>query len=78
MVSKFVLVDAMLINVTISAALKTKMLHFPLVISFQNQAKKWKVKISPHVFSAHTPVLHVPKKKNVHGMVINRATVIKT
>lgn len=42
MVSKFGLVDVMLINVTISAALKTKMVHFPLAISFQNEAENGK------------------------------------
>lgn len=77
MVSKFGLVDVMLINVTISAALKTKMVHFPLAMSFQNEAENGKLR-SRHVFSVHTPVLRFPKKKNVHGMVINRVIVTKT
>lgn len=74
MVSEFVLVDAMLVNVTILAALVTLSISGVLPKS----SRKWKTEKPPHIFSAHIPVLHVSTKKNVCGVEINGITVIKT
>lgn len=68
----------MLINVTISAALKNQFFAFSIFTVLSNSSINWKMKKSLHGISAHTPDSRTPKKKIICGIIIKRATVIKT
>lgn len=51
---------------------------FSIFTVLSNSSINWKMKKSLHGISAHTPDLRTPKKKIICGIIIKKATVIKT
>lgn len=51
---------------------------FSILTVLSNSSINCKMKKSLHGINAHTPDLHIPKRKNICGIMIKSATIIKT